>query len=180
MKKLVLSLMIGVSATNAHAEVKDTIIDVTKGIVKFTKDVSSGLTEGLKEGRSSAESADGSVVVTNEKEALEYIEVDVLRVSPKEDSNSTVVDFSFKNNHHKPVRITGLAEEGALLTIDKDGYSHSLASRFNIELTVPNEAVKKYSLTFSGNASEVKQVRVWSKTYEADTKYSDSSNDTEI
>ncbi|KDM92945.1 hypothetical protein [Photobacterium galatheae] len=166
MKKLALLVMLGLSATNAQAEVKETITDMTRGLVKFTKEISSGVTEGFKEGRSSTESADGSVVVTNEQETLEYIEIDVLSVAPKQDSNLTVVEMSFRNKHNKPVKITGLSEEGALLTIDKEGFSHSLSSWQQIEFTVPNEAAKKYSFTFSGEASQVKQVRVWHKTYE--------------
>ncbi|MFC6634287.1 hypothetical protein [Microbulbifer taiwanensis] len=76
----------------------------------------------------------------------------------------------------KPVRITGLGEEGALLTIDKEDYSHSLTSRHDIEVTVPNEAAPKYSFTFSGAASQVAKTRVWRKTYEAASKYRESSN----
>ncbi|MGB7995824.1 hypothetical protein [Photobacterium salinisoli] len=166
MKKLTLLIILGFSAMSAHAEVKDTISDMTKGLVKFTKEISSGVTEGFKEGRSATESSDGSIVVTNEKETLEYIDIDLLSLSPKKDSNQTVVELSFKNRHHKPVKITGLSEEGALLTIDKDGFSHTLSNGLQIEFIVPNEAAKKYAFTFYGDASQVKQVRVWRKTYE--------------
>ncbi|GAB6260168.1 hypothetical protein L4174_005950 [Photobacterium sp. CCB-ST2H9] len=173
MKKLALLIILGFSATSAHAEVKETITDMTRGIVKFTKEISSGLTEGFKEGRSSTESADGSVVATNEKETLEYIEIDLVSVMTEKDSNLTVVELSFKNKHNKPVKITGLSAEGALLTIDKDGFSHALASWQQIEFTVPNEAAKKYSFTFSGDPSQVKQVRVWHKTYDVGSKRKD-------
>ncbi|MDO6704920.1 hypothetical protein [Photobacterium sp. 1_MG-2023] len=166
MKKIAFMILLGLSATNAQAEVKETIIDMTKGLVKLTKEVSSGVTEGFKEGRSSTESSDGSVVVTNEEETLAYIDIDLMSVSPKTDSNQTVVELSFKNRHQKPVKITGLSGEGVLLTIDKEGFSHTLASWQQIEFIVPNEAARKYAFTFFGDASEVKQVRVWRKTYD--------------
>ncbi|QUJ66423.1 hypothetical protein KDD30_09565 [Photobacterium sp. GJ3] len=112
-EKIVFMILLGLSATNAQAEVKA--------------------------GRSSTESSDGSVV-----------------------------ELSFKNCHQKPVKITGLSGEGVLLTIDKEGFSHTLASWQQIEFIVPNEAARKYTFTFSGDASEVKQVRVWRKTYDVE------------
>ncbi|WP_027251997.1 hypothetical protein [Photobacterium halotolerans] len=117
-------------------------------------------------------------MVTNESETLEYIKIDVLSVAGKNESDLTVVEFSFENKHNRPVRITGLGEQGALITIDKEGFSHSLINGNNIEFTVPNEAAKKHSLIFSGSASQVKQVRVWRETYDIDTKFRDASKNT--
>jgi hypothetical protein len=83
-----------------------------------------------------------------------------------EDGKSTIVVFGFKNKHTKPVKITGLSGKGVMLTFDKEGYSNPLLHYSNeVEITIPNEAAAKHDFHFEGNASEVKHVRIWTKSY---------------
>ena len=181
MKKALIFLTVVLFASTVNAGVKETISNATKGIVKFTKDLSSGVKDGVNEGRSSTESSDGAVVVTNENETFEFIDIELLNVSPVEGAEKTVVELGFKNSHSKPVRITGLTDEGVLLTIDKDGYSHPLFKKsHDIEITVPNDAAVKQTFTFKGDASAIAKVRVWSKTFEAVTKFRNKRNETGV
>ncbi len=166
MRKYLIILPLFLLSPYASADVKDAVGNFTKSVVKFTKEVTSGIAEGMKEGRSSTESSDGSVVVTNEAEALEFIEISLLSVLPSDEGKTTVVELGFNNKHSKPVTITGLDGKGALIVIDDEGYSNSLVPYINkLEVSIPNQAAKKQKFYFKGEASKAKQVRVWTKNY---------------
>ena len=167
MKKSIFSLCLiaCIIPIHASADVKEVVSETTKEVVSFTKEFFKGLNEGVDEGRSQTESADGAVVVTSVEQFDALLSVEVVSVSSNPLGTTTEVEVGFKNATEKPVRIANLDDEGVVLLIDVDGYSTlpKSSNRNNAEITVPPLTEKKYTFSFASPHEKAMTLRLWSK-----------------
>lgn len=172
MKGFVLSVVMALLPLSAQADAKEAVRDITKGIVKFTKEVSSGISEGMNEGRKATEGADGALVVTDFDGMSKHVKVELIRVHPAQGSKITTAVLGFKNSEEKPVRLAGLRGQGSLLAVDDEGYSHRVTNSFDNpnEITVPAGAAIQQPFEFEGEAEKVVEIRFWGHAYDAKGK----------
>ncbi len=153
------------------SDVSDSVKSVTSGVVKFGKDVwtgvSEGITEGITDGRKSGESDHGAIIVSNQKELEDSLVVNVLEKSTA-DETSVNIKIGFVNSGDRPVRIINLKDKNNILAIDKDGYAIGLSTHKNnpIEITVPEKAAIKQIFTFDIPVDQASAIRIWGKQYQ--------------
>jgi hypothetical protein len=128
--------------------VKSGVSAVVAGAVSTTKDVVSGVAEGIDEGRKSGESLDGALVVTTDKEFADNLTAEILRVYELE-KGSWQVTVALRNPQSVPVRLTFLELAKAVL-LDTDGFSYQLAghSEPKGDVTVLPAAATRVRLVF--------------------------------
>ncbi|MEJ2609568.1 MAG: hypothetical protein P8179_05620 [Candidatus Thiodiazotropha sp.] len=139
---------------------------VVSSVVKFGKELISGATDGVTEGRKSGESHDGATIVSNLEELEQHIDITVLGKT-SDGENSVNIELGFKNRGENPVRIINIKENNTIIVLDKDGYATSLSLSGNnpLELTVPEQAAKKQTFNFNIPFDRVSSIRIWGKQY---------------
>ena len=122
--------------------------------VEAGKEVSTGIVEGVAEGRKAGESVDGATIVTGlaELQANGTVSVREVRLGP----GGCEVVLAFENTSDKPMRISGIE----LIALDSDGFTlrpqESVAG-----LTVPAKAKDQLAIRFGEPPEKIKTVRVW-------------------
>lgn len=149
-------------------DVGDTSRAVTSTVVGRTveasKGVVDGLQEGIEDGRKSAESVDGSLVVST---AAEVAAATALSVWAVEDTDAGVdVVLSIENLTHQSLHLIGLDGEGGALLIDPDGFATALGpnapgTTATAAIVVPPKAKVKATLPFPEAHDGAAAVRVW-------------------
>ncbi len=140
---------------------KDVSSTVTQKTVEAAKGTATGIEEGIAEGRKSAASADGAIIVTNGKELAESLTVEVIAVSRGDIKDTVIVEIGLGNKSDKPVRVSGLAPRGAVILLDKDGFASYLAEPIYDIVTVPENAKEKVAYTFSsGDYQKAHKIRI--------------------
>jgi hypothetical protein len=153
---------------SACSDSKDMAADTTKTVIKFSKQVLGGISEGVDEGRKEAEGIDGAVIVTNIDELEQYVNVELLTVKSVDSDQKTAIEVGFQNRSEKPIRIANLDDKATVLLLDTAGYAQELdgSNRQNAEITIPPKAGKKYSFLFNVPVSKAKNLRLWNKEFE--------------
>ncbi len=160
------------SSPESSSSVKSTVSTMTSKVISFGKNMISGVSSGVTEGRKEGEAADGAMIVSNREELDANVKAQLLRIYPADSNNEEtdetdkklIAELSFKNDGDKPVRLVNLLANGSVLIIDKDGYSYKLPGSNNPdEVTVPEHAAVKTEFVFKGEANDMKIVRLWGK-----------------
>lgn len=167
---MVLALLL--SAGTAFAEepagdsstLKDSAKAAVSSAISAGKNLLGGASEGVTEGRESAQGADGAIVISQLDQLDGKVEVKLLKVDAIDENLSAL--FGFKNLTDKPVRLINLSHNGALLAIDKDDYSSNLLPLDNPEeVTVPPKTGVRQKFLFQGPVEGPKSVRLWGRDY---------------
>ena len=150
---------------------KDTAKDVTKATVETSKEILSGMSEGIDEGRKSTEGLDGAVVISTHDKIEEYLDVSVLEVkAPKEpkDNKTVEVVLAIANKHTKPVRLANLQRKGSLVLLDSAGFATHLrgGSSNENEITILPGLKERFKYVFDGDAKAVKSLRLYGHDYD--------------
>ncbi|BBP83134.1 hypothetical protein PHLH8_27760 [Pseudomonas sp. Pc102] len=128
------------------------------------KNLIGGATEGVTQGRESAQGADGATSISQLDQLEGKVEVKLLKVEAVDDNLSAVLGF--KNLTDKPLRLINLTHNGALLAIDQDDYSTNLVPMENVdEVTVPPKTGVRQKFLFQGPVEGPKSVRLWGRNY---------------
>ena len=148
-----------------ESSVSETAKGVVSNIVTFGKNLVDGASDGVTKGRKEGQSKDGAIVVSSLEELENNLKVKILNISSLGEG-FTVVEIGFKNDKENPVRVIKLANAGAVLVIDNDGYASNIASGKNnpTEITIPNSAGRKAKFIFKVPEESVKEIRVLGKT----------------
>lgn len=140
---------------------------VVSSVVKFGKEVLSGTSDGVTEGRKTGESGDGAIIVSNQSELEQFLEVNILGKTA-DGEKSVNVELGFKNSGDKPVRVINLKDKNAIIVVDKDGYATGLSLHNNnpFDITVPEQAAIKQMFNFKVPEESASAIRIWGKQYQ--------------
>ena len=122
--------------------------------VQAGKEVTTGIVEGVEEGRKAGESVDGAVIVTNlaELQANGAVAVREVRAGP----TGSEVLLAFENTADKPMRMSGIE----VIALDGEGFTLRPHS-FETSLTIPAKAKDQLSVAFVEPPERIKTLRVW-------------------
>lgn len=170
---ITLVFALGAPATFAEEAATDssTIKDSAKAAVATAitagKNLLGGVTDGVTEGRESAQGADGSIVVSSLEQLDGQVSVQLLKVETAEDGNVNAL-LGFKNTTDKPLRLINLHMTGALLAIDQEGYSSApLPGLLNPDdVTIPAQTGVRQKFVFEGPSEGVRSIRLWGRDFE--------------
>lgn len=165
---LALLLAAGTAFAEEPAESTSTLKESAKAAVSTAisagKNLLGGASEGVTEGRESAQGADGALVISQLDQLDGKVDVKLLKVEAVDDNLSVL--FGFKNLTDKPVRLINLTHNSALLAIDKDDYSTNLVPMENVdEVTVPPKTGVRQKFLFQGPVEGPKSVRLWGRDH---------------
>ncbi len=162
-------LSAGIACAEEPAPDSSTLKESAKAAVSSAisagKNLLGGASEGVTEGRESAQGADGAFIISQSDQLDGKVEVKLLKVSAV-DGNLEAL-FGFKNLTDKPVRLINLWDNGALLAIDGEDYASNLApdSANPEEVTVPAKIGVRQAFIFQGPVEGPKAVRLWGKDF---------------
>ncbi|MDU4249463.1 hypothetical protein [Pseudomonas sp.] len=171
---LALSLLVALGAPTVFAEeaatgssaLKDSAKAAVSSAISAGKNLLGGVSDGVTEGRESAQGSDGSVVVSSLAQMDGQVSVQLLKVEPGEDGN-LVATLGFKNTTGKPLRLINLRQTGALLAIDQEGYSSApLPGAINPDdVTIPANTGVRQKFVFDGPTAAVQSIRLWGRDF---------------
>lgn len=173
LRVIALVAALGAPATFADdvATEPSTIKDSAKAAVSTAitagKNLLGGVTDGVTEGRESAQGSDGSIVVSSLEQLDGQVSVQLLKVDTAEDGSLNAL-LGFKNTTDKPLRLINLRQTGALLAIDQEGYSSApLPGLLNPDdVTVPAKTGVRQKFVFEGPVEGVQSIRLWGRDFE--------------
>ncbi|MDI6526242.1 hypothetical protein QMA71_11940 [Pseudomonas otitidis] len=167
---LALALLLGAGSATAEeptdtgSPIKDSAKAAVSAAISAGKNLLGGASEGITEGRQSAQGADGALVISQLDQLDGKIEVHLLKTEAQDENLSVL--FGFKNLTDKPIRLINLTYNGALLAIDQDDYSSNLTPMDNPEeVTVPPKTGVRQKFVFQGPVEGPKTVRLWGRDY---------------
>jgi hypothetical protein len=165
LKKLLLGMLL--LSLVSCSDTQETATEVTKSVVKFSKEMLGGVNKGITEGRKEAEGVDGASIVTDIEEIDNNIAIKIITMKSLLNDTKTEIEIGFNNLTDKPIRIANLSNQGTLLLLDADGYSFGLDSSkgYEPDLTIPANAGKKHSFLFNLPAAKAKTLRLWNKDF---------------
>lgn len=142
---------------------KNTFKEMTQDIISFSKQVATGISEGIREARKSSSRAGGTKIAANAAELQELLDITLLRFKAGTSDNAVIAEIGFKNSNPTPVRIITTASNNDILLIDTEGYATILnPSGIPRAITVPKNAALKQTFTFNGVAAKnADHVRFW-------------------
>ncbi|MFV3330411.1 hypothetical protein ACQCLI_03335 [Pseudomonas nitroreducens] len=171
---LALSLLVALGAPTVFAEeaatgssaLKDSAKAAVSSAISAGKNLLGGVSDGVTEGRESAQGSDGSIVVSSLAQMDGQVSVQLLKVEPGEDGN-LVATLGFKNATGKPLRLINLRQTGALLAIDQEGYSSApLPGAINPDdVTIPANTGVRQKFVFDGPTAAVQSIRLWGRDF---------------
>lgn len=162
-------LSAGIACAEEPAPDSSTLKESAKAAVSSAisagKNLLGGASEGVTEGRESAQGADGAFIISQSDQLDGKVEVKLLKVSAVDGSLEAL--FGFKNLTDQPVRLINLWDNGALLAIDSEDYASNLApdSANPEEVTVPAKIGVRQKFIFEGPVEGPKAVRLWGKDF---------------
>lgn len=167
---VVLAAMLGSSPAFAdEPTTTSTIRDSAKATVSSAiaagKNLLGGFTEGVTEGRESAEGVDGASSVSDLSQLDGKVAVELLRAEPE--GETLVATIGLKNVSDKQLRLINLRQVGALIAIDQDGYSSPLLASLDNpdQVTIPANAGVRQKFIFAGPVDKVASVRLWGRDF---------------
>lgn len=125
--------------------------------VETSKEVGTGIVEGIQDGRKAGESVDGAAIVSSLAELSGHGNATLYAVEPGPTEGTATVTIAFENTGDKPLRVTGIAIE----VLDTEGFVQHAAERDDRELTVPPHAKDRATATFPVAPDKVGEVRLW-------------------
>lgn len=137
---------------------KDLTATIVGGTIGTSKEIVTGVKEGVEEGRKQGESIDGAVIVTTAEELRANGSVSVYAVRAGVTGAELVL--AFENKGERPMRVGGLD----ILALDADGFVLRPLENPG-ELTVPAMAKDQLVVTVPGAPERVAKVRVWGEEF---------------
>jgi hypothetical protein len=93
--------------------------------VSTTKEIASGVSEGIEAGRKSGQSVDGALLVSNKDDFMEIVgQGRALKVADF-GGGAFEVTVAIKNDHDRPLRLTNLANPGNAVLLDSEGFAYT-------------------------------------------------------
>nr|WP_298140804.1 hypothetical protein [uncultured Pseudomonas sp.] len=167
---ILLAVMLGSSPAFAdEPTTTSTIRDSAKATVSSAiaagKNLLGGLSEGVTEGRESADGADGAASVSDLSQLDGKVMVELLKAEPEGDN--LVATIGLKNSSDKQLRLINLRQAGALIAIDQDGYSSPLLASLDNpdQVTIPANAGVRQKFIFAGPVDKLASVRLWGRDF---------------
>ncbi|MDL2259479.1 hypothetical protein LJB99_01185 [Deltaproteobacteria bacterium OttesenSCG-928-K17] len=143
--------------------IKSGVKSIVSDTVSAGKDLMSGISEGVDEGRRETESADGARVASAKDDLPRLsLTADVVKVKYlDEDSSQVELTVALKNPNDFPVRITNLSDLRNVVLVDEDGFSYPLAmpAREGRDVTALGRSATRLKFTFSGLESKADTFR---------------------
>ncbi|NVJ24789.1 MULTISPECIES: hypothetical protein [Myxococcus] len=168
MRRLLLAPLLLLVPACQGETAKDVTAAVVGKTVEVAKGASSGVVEGLKEGRKGAVSTDGSRTLSAADEVHANTELSVLEVKASSGGGVEVV-LAVTNKTAEPLHLLGLQEGGGAQLLDKDGFATSLQARSPGQaadsIKVPPSVKVKASVFFDGEADKAAKVRLWGREF---------------
>lgn len=156
----VLVAVLVVASACSGETAKDATGAVVGKTVELAKGATSGVVEGMREGRKDAPSVDGAVVVSTWEELATHGEVSVFAKSAVDGNPGAAnVEIAIENKGDKPLRLSNVD----VLGVDADGFVLKPVSGSLSSQTVPAKAKVKEAIRFDVAPAKVTKVRVWSK-----------------
>ncbi|RMM51368.1 hypothetical protein ALQ77_01078 [Pseudomonas corrugata] len=145
--------------------IKDSTKAAVSSFITAGKNLLGGVSEGVLDGRESAQGTDGAAIISSGEQMKDRIGVEVLKLEPSDDN--LTVTLGFKNSTDTQLRLINLRQTGVLLAIDQAGYANSLKAMENPdEVTVPPKAAVRQKFIFDGQNEPISSVRVWGQDYQ--------------
>ena len=133
---------------------KDATSTVVEGTVKGSKQVVTGIAEGVKEGRKAGESVDGAKIITSMEELEASGTLSVHSVLGAD--GNTAVTLAAENTTNAPMRLADMK----VSALDKEGFALKLMTGV-FETTVQPNAKERIEFTVSGPPEGLGAVRAW-------------------
>lgn len=135
---------------------KEITSTVVGGTIETSKEVITGVKEGVEEGRKQGESVDGAIIITrlDELQANGALSVREVRAGVSD----TEVVVAVENKMDRPLRISGME----VMALDPEGF----VVRPNgpaAGLTVPPLSKDQVVIHFPGTPDKIAKVRVWTE-----------------
>ncbi len=145
--------------------IKDSAKSAVSSAISAGKNLLGGITEGVTDGRESAQGVDGARVVSNRDQMHDVVQVDVLKMEPA--GNNLRITLGLKNVSETQLRLINLKQTGALLAIDSEGYANPLLAGLENpdEVTIPAKAGVRQTFTFAGPMEKGASVRLWGQDF---------------
>ena len=144
--------------------IKDSTKAAVSSFITAGKNLLGGVSEGVLDGRESAQGADGAAIISSNEQLKDRVSIEVLKLEPVDDTFS--VTLGFKNSTDTQLRLINLGQTGALLAIDQAGYANRLTGLDNPdEVTVPPKIAVRQKFVFEGMNEAVSAVRMWGADY---------------
>lgn len=151
---LVLVQALGCSGETA----KDATGLVVGKAVELSKGATSGIVEGIEQGRKGAPSVDGAIVVTSWDDLVAHGAISVLsKQAPAGVPGETTVELAIENKGEEPMRLSGVE----VLGLDRDGFALKPTSGL-LDQTVPPKAKVKAAVQLPAEPVKVAKLRIWS------------------
>jgi hypothetical protein len=149
-------------ASQDDGTIKSGVASVVSGAVSATKDVVTGISQGVDEGRQSGASLDGAVVILNQEDFQKLASVSVLRIEERA-SGEYMVTIGVKNDGDRPLRVSNLMSSGNLVLLDEDGFAYrpSQSSLLGGEITVLPKSGERARLLFEEVELKPKALRIY-------------------
>jgi hypothetical protein len=109
LKKLLLGMLL--LSLVSCSDTQETATEVTKSVVKFSKEMLGGVNKGITEGRKEAEGVDGASIVTDIEEIDNNIAIKIITMKSLLNDTKTEIEIGFNNLTDKPIRIANLSNQ---------------------------------------------------------------------
>lgn len=152
-------------AASESSTLRDSAKSTMSTAITAGKNLMGGLTEGVTEGREGAEGTDGSLSISALEQLQGKVEIELLRTAPEGDN--LVATIGFKNESDQQLRLINLTQTGALIAIDKDGYSSALLPGLANpdQVTIPPKVGVRQKFVFEGPVQGITAIRLWGKDF---------------
>ncbi|WP_213937778.1 hypothetical protein [Pseudomonas sp. dw_612] len=163
---LLSSLCVAEGEPANDSSIKDSAKAAVSSAISAGKNLLGGVSEGVLDGRQSAQGVDGASIISSREQMKDRIDVQVLKTEAAGDTFN--VTLGFKNSSDKQLRLINLKQAGALLAIDQDGYANGLTASLENpdDVTVPPKAAVRQKFIFEGPIETSTTVRVWGQDYQ--------------
>lgn len=163
---LLSSMCLAQDAPANESTIKDSAKSAVSSAISAGKNLLGGVSEGVLDGRQSAQGVDGASIISSREQMKDRITVEVLKTEASGDSFN--VTLGFKNSSDSQLRLINLKQTGALLVIDQDGYANALTASLDNpdDVTVPPKAAVRQKFVFEGPIETSSAVRVWGQDFQ--------------
>lgn len=125
--------------------------------VETSKEVGTGIVEGIQDGRKAGESVDGAAIVSSLAELNGLGTATLYSVEPGPSDGTSTVTIAIENTGEKPLRVTEISID----LLDDEGFVQRPQDKNSRELTVPPHAKDRASAVFGVPPRKVGEVRLW-------------------
>lgn len=152
-------------AASESSTLRDSAKATMSTAITAGKNLMGGLTEGVTAGREGAEGTDGSLSISALEQLQGKVDIELLRTAPEGDN--LVATIGFKNESDQQLRLINLTQTGALIAIDKDGYSSALLPGLDNpdQVTIPPKVGVRQKFVFEGPVQGITAIRLWGKDF---------------